>query len=273
MRELVRKCPVATAVIGLLIGYFGIKLIPEPNDAVSIAKRAALAAILLYIMYLAGGKEVFRWERGSFFKSVWLYKSQLLITVSIVVFSYIVMIAQKKPFVDGWQRNLAVYGIDAFFVGLFEESWCRGVILCGLLARMGRTRKGMLTALLISSFIFGFVHVADSLFEPMTPAIAVQMLAKTFDTGSMGFLIGAVYLATRNIWAAALLHGLGDYLSFSLQALYTGRHAESYVSGTAGFGDIATVVVFALISLIPFFAALRLIKKLPVPQPGIWKTE
>lgn len=52
-------------------------------------KHALLSAGMLYAMYLAGGKEVFKWEKGRLRESIWLYKSMLIINFGIVVFTFI----------------------------------------------------------------------------------------------------------------------------------------------------------------------------------------
>lgn len=62
---------------------------PGDSRAAEIMKHALLSAGMLYAMYLAGGKEVFKWEKGSLRESIWLYKSMLIINFGIVVFTFI----------------------------------------------------------------------------------------------------------------------------------------------------------------------------------------
>lgn len=271
MEKLVRKYPVWTAAAGFFAVYVLFYLIPTPNEAAGILLRFGFAAVLLYVMYLAGGRQVFAWERGSFLRSLRLYKSVLIIMLIPTAVTGLARFFTGEP-LPGWQERLAVAGVDALAVGLFEETWFRGVILCGLVAKFGRTRKGLLVAVLGTSLLFGFIHVAGSLLGPLSPAVVLQMVLKTLETGAMGVLIAVTYLKTRNIWAVAFLHGLGDYFSFAIQAVYTGSSGEGYVSETLSAPDAAIFIVFTLIGLIPAVIGLKHLKKMPLPELGFWKT-
>lgn len=105
-------------------------------------KHALLSAGMLYAMYLAGGKEVFKWEKGRLRESIWLYKSMLIINFGIVVFYFYRFFADPSEMVreDCWIGLLTLIP-HAILVGLFEESAFRGVLMGGILARTdGRHR-------------------------------------------------------------------------------------------------------------------------------------
>lgn len=81
---------------------------------------------------------------------------------------------------------------------LFEEVIFRGVLLESL-----RRRYGVIAALLLSSLIFGLVH--------LHPTIAVNAFF-------MGLILGFFYLATESLWASVFLHAVNNGISYVLLA-------------------------------------------------------
>jgi hypothetical protein len=86
MCEKIRKYPVVSSFLTVLTAFALLKGMPGSGRAAEIIKLAVLSAAMLYIMYLASGKEIFRWEKGSLGKSIRLYKSMLIISFIIVAF-------------------------------------------------------------------------------------------------------------------------------------------------------------------------------------------
>ena len=85
--------------------------------------------------------------------------------------------------------------------GVCEEVTHRGMLLQSLRARMGVMR-----AVLISSIMFGFMHMN---------------ILQVFFTTILGFLIALAVVATRSIWTGVIMHfmnnGLDTYLRFADQ--------------------------------------------------------
>lgn len=122
MRDRVRRYPVAVGFISALVSFAFLKLLPDSNIVLQIIKRAFLSVVLLYMMYLAGGKEVLRWEKGSFGESIRLYKSMLIILFIVAFFiGYPAKFLSEQP-LENWYWNLLILIPNAFFIGLFEES-------------------------------------------------------------------------------------------------------------------------------------------------------
>ncbi|MDO4284298.1 MAG: CPBP family intramembrane metalloprotease [Eubacteriales bacterium] len=274
MRTWMRSHPAVVGVVGFLIGYAVFRLLPEPNQGMAILKRALVAAMMMAIMAVVGGREAFRWEKGSFLHSVRLYRSMLAVTIVMGLFALVTMAqaAQGVP-AAGWGFRIALLAVEFFFVGLFEETCFRGVLMGGLVARLGTTRKGLFAALIFSSLVFGFAHVDSALFGTLTASTVIQMVSKTVTTGGMGLLIGVVYLKTNNIWAASILHGFGDYMLMLGASLYMGEQtSHTYVDPEAGVASaLMLMAVMVVLHLWPVIDGLRLTGKLPLPQRGPWK--
>lgn len=81
--------------------------------------------------------------------------------------------------------------------GVIEELAFRGLIFGGLLLGLGRTRRGVRIAAVVTTVLFGLVHISGG-----WASIVVTLL------------FGAVFLTStlevRSLWPAAVLHGLFD---------------------------------------------------------------
>lgn len=96
--------------------------------------------------------------------------------------------------------------IEQIFVGVFEEFLFRGFLLNILLKKFrNKNHKNKMVAIMISSVLFGIVHLLNLFSEP-------QMLVSTIDQVFYSIFIGvffaAIYLRTNNIWLVAFYHFL-----------------------------------------------------------------
>ena len=98
-------------------------------------------------------------------------------------------------------RNIVITIISvAVYAAVFEEFFCRALILRGMLRY-----KSPVAAILISSFIFGFIHFN---FFQGVPAFAI------------GCLFGWLYYKTRSIWLVMFLHFTNNALSTVLEKIF-----------------------------------------------------
>lgn len=121
-------------------------------------------------------------------------------------------LALLLPFVAGI-RPLPMDELLTLIVGyaataFFEEAIYRGVILDLL------RPKGVWTAVLLSSLLFGLVHLSNIALRGNPGLIALQALGAA--TGGVG--MAAIRVRTRSVWPGIALHGLHD-LFFQLSRL------------------------------------------------------
>ncbi|WP_431785895.1 CPBP family glutamic-type intramembrane protease [Paenibacillus lactis] len=107
--------------------------------------------------------------------------------------------------------NLPLDLISACLAGL-EEVWKLSVIILGIYVAtvwVGRSpnkiRKcvAVILSLIVSSFIFGWLHsfgYSNNWFDPKI----------TFSIGILGLELGLVFLLTRRLWVAILVHSMFD---------------------------------------------------------------
>jgi len=113
--------------------------------------------------------------------------------------------------IEGNRRMLAIFlGVSWTTAGFGEELIFRGFLMAGLARLLGRDGKAWATALVLSSAIFGLVHLRTGWGGVMT-------------TGLNGAVLAGIYLASRrSIWAAYLAHALVDTVAFLV--IYTGLY-------------------------------------------------
>lgn len=104
-----------------------------------------------------------------------------------------------------WQAAIAV----GFAAGLFEEYFCRGLLLGLLLKAFSRHSKTsqIWLAVFVSSLLFGLSHVLNLTHQSMSDTI-LEIISASVG----GVFYGAVYLRTGTILMAMLVHGLWDFI-------------------------------------------------------------
>ena len=95
--------------------------------------------------------------------------------------------------VSDWPLQLALVIMLCLLVGTFEEGLFRGIVFSGLLARFGETRRGLIGAVIVSSLIFGFVHVTPSIMngQVVTGLDMAQAALKTCKPASWARFLAA----------------------------------------------------------------------------------
>ncbi len=244
---------------------------------VQVIKEIVLAGIALFFVYVINGKgEVVYSSKGmgfAFKKGWWVFVIAFLsfgLSISGVI---------------GKHMSIAAYPLLTFlliifyalFIGLFEEGLFRGLFLNALLAKNGNSIKGILKAVIISSVLFGFAHVATDLIpafsdpSQLTFTAIAQMIAKTIQTGIVGFILAAIILRNHSLWSVAFIHGLNDFIMLTPNYLFNLQALGDYVSSSYGWIQLLFYIAIIILSLPLVFVGYRIIKKLPLPQPGMFK--
>ena len=97
-----------------------------------------------------------------------------------------------------WQFFLSI--VYCIAIGFFEEFMARGLVLQGLLSRMGTNRKGVVWACILSSLFFGLLHVDLSRIFDVTALEFLQGLLKVLQTGMYGFALAAAVEYSVSGW-------------------------------------------------------------------------
>ena len=184
----------------------------------------------------------------------------------------IVLAITQNNIPDRWIVLEVSYFILALLVGIFEESLFRGITLNGILRKTGKTRKGIWTAILVSSFIFGAFHVTNYIFGGSYDLTGIiQTVGKILQAGIFGILLCVVFLKTRNFWGIAFAHAINDFLAFQSLIFIQPTRGGYVQSGVAGIGLSIGYAIMFLLYMPVLIKAIKIMKKIEEPQYGVFK--
>ena len=125
--------------------------------------------------------------------------------------------------------------LECLAIGLFEEFAFRGVIFLMLAEKRHTTRKGLFVSLMLTSAIFGAVHLVN-LATGADPGAVILQIGYSFLIGAM---CSVVLLKTRNVWLCVLLHAVYDFGGKIIPTLFKGT-----------MWDTPTVIVTAVLAVL-----------------------
>ena len=272
-----RRALVAFAVIVCLLLFGPWRLLADLLDPmlVSIGVRLVLLAVPLAAMAgLGAGRVVVPARRG--FRQAMHWAGYLaVVSVAISVFDLAGMLtgaaggAWASQY--GWLESVLLSLLLCLVVGALEEFLFRGLLLGGLMARWGGTRRGIVGSVLVSALVFGLLHVAvDILAGPYTVATVLQMLLKTVQTAIFGVLAAAAFVRARNLWGVAVAHAAADFLPVALQTLSGIPQEAGYV--TADDSQLPVILLAYGVILVLYVPAMarsaRLLRGATAPDYG-----
>lgn len=250
-------------VVELVFIFVGDRSIDLSNEQLAVCELVGGIVALLFIVVL-GGKNIARPSlkgMGTAWKAaIWLFAADGLFVVMEII--EVVFGFEQIEIASDWPVRVGILALLCFGIGLFEETTMRGLCLNGLLARMGRTRAGVYGAAILSSLFFGLLH-----FDPFVgfddPLSVAQNCMKVVQSGMVGYLLAAILINTRNIWAVAIIHGANDFmLLFISNGLTNETVTTNYVqSGDDGMVVLGLYIVLCVLYLPFLFIGRRLIRE------------
>ncbi len=129
--------------------------------------------------------------------------------------------------------HIVWFVLQCIFIGIFEETVFRGVVFLILLERRRDTTKQIFWCTVLSSAIFGGIHLIN-LLGGAAPGPTLLQVGYSFLVGGM---CAVVLLKTRNIWLCALLHAIYDVCGLLLPSL-----------GQGSWWDAPTVIFTAVLA-------------------------
>ncbi len=101
-------------------------------------------------------------------------------------------------------------------IAVFEETVFRGVIF-----RLAECRYGSLAALVLSSAVFGLLHLLNVAGEPIS--LDQKLLGPVLICLEAGLLLGAAYMATRRLWLPIGIHWAWNFFEGSVYGTHSLR--------------------------------------------------
>ena len=251
--DFLKKHPIITGAIGLAVAVAAIKVFPRDSIGTIALIRIVLTMAMSMFVYLISGEKSFKdchTTTGYVVKwGILTLIPELLLLLGVVY----ALIAGELAAAPGWAIRVLLAVIATLFVGLFEELTFRVMIGDALLYGFRNNKHIFVWIAVISSFVFGVVHVlGPNMFAPQ--AITGTIL-KALSTGLGGLCWLILYWKTRNIWGIALIHALCDFGTFFQSAVSEGvanlGGAENYSeAGVLGNGLYLFQIVCSLVAVI-----------------------
>ncbi len=130
--------------------------------------------------------------------------------------------------------HIVWFVFQCIFIGIFEETVFRGAVFLILLEKRRDTTKQIFWCTVLSSAIFGGIHLIN-LLGGAAPGPTLLQVGYSFLVGGM---CAVVLLKTRNIWLCALLHAVYDVCGLLLPTL-----------GQGSWWDVGTVIFTAVLAI------------------------
>ena len=187
-----------------------------------------LPGVLLFVWLLnhtARNLSVFQPSR-------WKSPLLLLIPSALAVLAGIGILEKPDFHQLGWKI------LGNLMIGVLEEGALRGLVLVALVRAWGTTSAGLTRAVVVSSSVFGVLHLVNLFNKPVIQTL-LQVVFATF----IGIGFAGVFLRTRALLALMLIHGLIDLAG----ALQQGSDKPGNVA--SALGACAVAFPFALVGV------------------------
>lgn len=238
--------------IVILIVYLAIIMIGEKievgsgtiSQAEMVSRQISISLIVGFI-FLSGIVAFFGWRRDTGLLPIRSTGSLLILWLPLLIILgfFSLSLFQGLPSLQA----IVFVGINTLLVGISEELAFRGILFSG-----ARTALRPIGAIVLTSIIFGAVHVFNGITTGDWAAAAVQATAAAMS----GLLFIAILIRTGSIIPAMIIHWLWDFGIFVL-----GNHGGPQAA-TADTGDLGLMKVLGpgIFALPNFLFALWLLR-------------
>lgn len=235
------------------------KLLGNPLDArlfqgdmVLMPLFAAIAGVLMLFLFQWWFKDDFR----GCYSGKWIDKG-MRIPFLIVVAAALGIILEGY-IVNGIKAPTLTAITGSLMAGIVEEVAFR-MIPISLAMRRGSEKKNICIAIIVSTILFGLIHVGNI----SAGQSAVGTLLQVVNAIGLGVFLGAIYLRTGNLLITMIYHTVYDFLVF-LQAGADGLIVDMGKTATV---DNAFMLVFTVIT---FGCGLWLLKGSSQTIAEVW---
>ena len=159
-------------------------------------------------------------------------------------------------------------------VGIFEEVLYRGLVLKILLKKLGHSKRGIINACVISSVIFGMVHITNIVdiainAEHLSVGVILPIVSQIIFATAFGLLVVALFLRSGTLWIPILIHGVGNLVVQTFVAFISRDRILQFVQTPVEM-SAPEFIISTLMSTIPLLVAglvlLRKVKPDEIPD-------
>ncbi len=181
-------------------------------DALTVTRICGCAAFCGIIVYLGYG------TRG--FGNVCSRAAVIVPALAVAVnnFPLIPLIAGDAA-IDAGTVDIAKLAVECAFIGIFEETAFRGILLPAVAETHGNTKRGLFITALATSALFGCAHLFNIIAGAGVGATLLQVSYSTL----IGGMCSLVYMLGGSLWSCALIHAVYDFGGCCVERLGHGR--------------------------------------------------
>lgn len=106
---------------------------------------------------------------------------------------------------------IVYFFIITLAIGIYEELLCRGLLFNSFKDYFGDTKKGIYLSAILSSLIFGSMHLTNLIWSP---SLIISTLCQVIYATFVGFLFCVIYYRSKNLISCMLLHGIFDFTAY-----------------------------------------------------------
>lgn len=180
------------------------KMIINSKYGAEVIVEAIALVLIIIVLVIFKNTYIFKEKRTNFFKSLLVGLFPLGIATLLLVMNFNNIFKATLP-------NIITTIIYCILIGLFEEFLCRGWVQNEFIEKYCKNRKQLIISILLSSFIFGIMHISNIWIGGQQ---VFETIAQVIQATGMGFLLGAIYYRTKNIWSVAFIHAYWDFAIF-----------------------------------------------------------
>ena len=228
---ILKKYPLLTMIITVVVCYVSLQLFDNATDSLAgcVLLRLLLSVVCGAALYSISGSKAFeKLDKDIGYVQV-KYIGFLIFGFVVGVIAFIPAFSSGLKLVKAWPIDLFLCILLVITIGLFEELCFRVIINDALLHQFRNNKYIFVWIAVITSLLFGLVHVVGATID--SPVTLIQAILKTLTSALMGFGLLILYWKTRNFWAVAVAHAIYDSLPLIAGQIFdTGAKIGSYVT-------------------------------------------
>ena len=245
---LVLVAMVAGMLIGGVIGGIAM-VIPPAADllgdyGIQLMIELGMLAVMVGMTFLLRMGRVFTCRGRGFWKS--------LVPAAVILGLYALAGVESLVFYVGSPLqhpvHILLFVLCMAVVGITEELTFRGLIAGMLYDKYGATPAGVWLSVMVSSLLFGLVHLSNAAGADLS-GVLIQMVGAI----ALGMCLAALYFRCRNLWAVAAVHGFMDFCALLTSGVFRADSLTDIIDSYSGANLLAfgLYVVIALVLLRP----------------------
>lgn len=265
---------VVSIIVGEIVGSRVAAMLGEGDGLISIGNITlvavrGLAAVGAFL--LLGGKRWLRFDKTALQKSWKFMLPLLLINVGLAGLIISAVFVPESLGGNGGKiapdalKNILLSTVMMILVGINEEVIFRGLGYGGLLLWFGNKKYGVLIASILSSLVFGYIHVMSDI-DITNPSTLIMGALKTLEAGMLGFMFSHCISSNKNLWGAVTAHAFYDWVIVASELLNQNDIEINYVNVQDDLEDLQ-YILFVVLILIYLPRTIKAFRRLRIAKP------